>query len=98
MQNDFSEGDFKKYIESSRWQFAHTMKFIPHSYTKRMWAGQETDFEKAVMFIRENGVVEKFGKREFTYYYLDGLKYWSMGAPLDETILINRAKVKPKDE
>lgn len=27
------------------------------------------------------------------YLYIDDYKYWTMGAPVEETIIINRAKV-----
>jgi len=27
-----------------------------------------------------------------TYYDEDGMVYWTMGAPLDETIIVNRCK------
>lgn len=95
------EDQFSKFVVGSRWQFAHSMPYVPHCYTKRIWSaenGEEKLFEDAVMFIRENGVKEGYGKREFVYYYLDDKKYWTMGSPLDETILINRAFIKSKKE
>ena len=33
-----------------------------------------------------------FYRREITYYEEGGLVYWTMGAPLEETTIINRCK------
>jgi hypothetical protein len=30
----------------------------------------------------------------YTYRNIDDYKYWTMGAPLSQTILINRAKIE----
>ena len=73
------------------------MASIPHEYTVRDWKPQEqAEFEEAVIFIRENGVPEQFWRKTFIYFYADGHKYWTMGSPLDQTILINRAKHDPE--
>jgi hypothetical protein len=42
---------------------------------------------------REHGVKERWGKYNNPYLYIDDYKYWTMGAPLEETTVINRAKV-----
>ena len=34
------------------------------------------------------------GKYFNPYLYIDDYKYWTMGAPVEETIIMNRAKVK----
>ena len=69
------------------------MPTIPHSYTLRFKTNQQKEFEWCVMFIREHGYDKHFGRKKFRYYDLDDHQYWSMGAPLVETILINRAKI-----
>ena len=48
------------------------------------------------MFIREQGEVRPWGKHMHTYFDYDGWTYWTMGAPLDETILINRERTKSR--
>lgn len=90
----------RNYIASVRWQFAKTMPDNPHEYTIRKWAPEkERDFEAVVMFIREAGYKKKWTNpksgRSTTYVYLDvdGWCYWTMGARLSSTILINRAKL-----
>jgi hypothetical protein len=39
-----------------------------------------------------NGYEGDFYKMKITYYDEDGLVYWTMGAPLSETTIINRCK------
>jgi len=39
------------------------------------------------------GYHQKWGKTTYTYLDIDGWQYWTMGAPLDKTILINRAAI-----
>jgi len=84
--------DLQKLIESKTWHFAKTMSWMPHWYARRREWGDEAEFERLVKFIRETGVSENFGKKSYCYLYLDGYKYWTMGSPVAETILINRAK------
>ena len=78
------------YIKSVRWREAKSGP--PHSYTVREWDPQEEMFEAAVNVIRRFGHPERFWRATYLYLTLDGLKYWTMGAPLGETIIINRAE------
>ena len=80
-------------LVSAKYKFAKTMPKTPHHYTLRKTWGVGKDFEDCVQFIRDNGDHEKFYGKEFIYYYLDGFKYWTMGSPVEKTILINRAEV-----
>ena len=50
-------------------------------------------FEQAVAFIRANGERRMFEPtgRSSVYFDIDGRQYWTMGAPIEETIIINRA-------
>jgi hypothetical protein len=83
----------RDFIRTRRWQFAKTMSHIPHEYTVRDWRPEAiNEFELVVEFIRKNGMPERFWSKTFIYYYLDGYKYWTMGSPVQETRLINRAK------
>lgn len=50
------------------------------------------EFEYFVIMQREHGVNERWGKYNNPYLYIDDYKYWTMGAPLEETTVINRAK------
>jgi len=70
------------------------MQKIPHYYTLREhW--NDADFVSAVQYIRDHGYQAKFGKTTYTYLNVNNYKYWTMGAPLDQTILINRAAIQP---
>lgn len=84
----------RQYIQSVRWKFASTMPQIPHEYTLKEWHPSKKDtFNAFVLHIRETGYKELFYGKEMTYFDVDGFKYWTMGSPLEETILINRAKL-----
>jgi len=65
----------------------------PHAYSMKWEWKDKKLFEAIVLFIRENGKKEYFYKTPYFYFYANGYKYWTMGAPLNKTILINRAKI-----
>ncbi len=83
----------KELISEHRWIFAKTMPENPHEYTLRNTWKDDQDFVDLVKLIREEGIKEKYKKSYYTVLYINDHKYWTMGAPLDVTILINRAKV-----
>ena len=78
-------------LRTAHWQVAKTMPWLPHEYSLSKFWTREV-FEAVVQYIRDTGQPESFGKRTFIYYYLDGYKHWTMGCPMGDTILINRAK------
>lgn len=91
----------KHILKNQQYKFAKTMPKWPHYYTLRKnWSSNEL-FDAVVVYIREHGQKEYWdsGRRKYPriYYYADGYKYWTMGAPIDETILINRAKLEDCD-
>lgn len=95
---------FYDLVNENAWTFAKSMKYIPHWYVVRDRFKNDEDFVFMVEYIRQYGVKEKFGKREFIYFYLNGFKYWTMGHPINldgkpHTIIINRAKytIVPND-
>ncbi len=79
------------FIASSHWTFAKTMPQWPHEYIVRGQVDEQL-FVKLVQHIRENGYEGKFYRKLITYYDADGMVYWTMGAPLEETTIINRCK------
>jgi hypothetical protein len=91
-----SEDDFRRFIEERQWTFAKTMPQWPHEYTVRRFEDPKSKqdvFEEAVAFLRANGecrVFEPTG-RSSVYFDIDGRQYWTMGAPIEETVIINRA-------
>ena len=85
---------FRVFVEARRWQWAKTYAATaPHWYTVRKWRPAHVDqeqFEQAVTTIREYGYDRRFYSKHYRSLTVDGFRYWTMGAPLDETIIINR--------
>ena len=86
-------------IARCEWTFAKTMPFAPHEYIVKEKCPLTTEeFEYFVNMQREHGVKERWGKYNNPYLYIDDYKYWTMGAPLEETTIINRAKASAVDD
>lgn len=84
---------FAAFVASVRWTFAKSMPHIPHYWLARKDVPY-ADFVAAVEFIRAHGEPRPWGRRPpLTYFDHDGWTYWTMGAPVPETTIINR-KVK----
>ena len=78
-------------LETVPWRFAKTMPKYPHDYTlKKEWPSS-SDFVAAVAAIRRFGQPRKWKGRVYTYFDTDKYTYWTMGAPIQATVLINRA-------
>ena len=90
----FNYDKLRSMIARCEWTFAKTMSFAPHEYIVKEKCPLTTDeFEYFVNMQREHGVKERWGKYNNPYLYIDDYKYWTMGAPLEDTTVINRAKV-----
>ena len=63
----------------------------PHEYLVRKRVDGML-FEKLVQHLRANGYEGRFYQNKITYYEEDGFVYWTMGAPLDETVIVNRCR------
>ena len=81
----------REFISAVKWTFAKTMPRWPHEYIVRERV-DENLFVQLVRYIRANGYQGNFYKKDITYYDDDGRVYWTMGAPIEETIIINRCK------
>lgn len=76
------------------WKFAKTMPFAPHEYLVRDKCPlTDEEFVYFVEMQRRFGVKERWGKYNNPYLYIDDYRYWTMRAPIEETAVINRAKV-----
>ena len=100
----FTADEARAYIAEVRWQFAKTMPQWPHEYTVRKWRpDRELDFVEFVVLIRRDGIVKPWPRDaavpryRHTYFALDGWEYWTMGAPVVETTVINRARLEPSE-
>lgn len=77
-------------IARSRWVFAKTRaKFNPHHYMLRKEC-DDAEFVRFVKLIRAHGVERRFGASTYVELDVDDHYYWTMGAPVRETILVNR--------
>lgn len=73
-----------------KWIFAKSMPTSPHWYTLRKEWGDDNQFNDCVTYMRHNSYVEYFHKKPFQMININGMKYWTMGAAVESTILINR--------
>jgi hypothetical protein len=79
-------------INSQKWIVAQARPKNPHAYCLKKNFENEVDFERFVLLIRKYGYKIKWRDRQtYTCLDIDGYRYWTMGFPLNETILINRA-------
>jgi len=84
--------NIEKILENKDWTFAKTMPYIPHWWSRRIDWKDDSLFNQVVMYIRDKGKKQTFGKKNYIYYYAGIWKYWTMGNSLVETEIINRAK------
>ena len=77
-----------------KYRFAKSMPKFPHWYTMRDSWDSDLEFQEVVQYIRDHGYPVKFFRSTYIYLDINGMSYWTMGAPIGETILINRAAVK----
>lgn len=89
----------REMIARCEWTFAKTMPWCPHEYIVRGKCPlSEEEFLFFIDIQRGYGKIERWGKYITPYLYIDNYKYWTMGAPVEETIVMNRAKVETKKE
>lgn len=81
--------DLRAFVDSEEWTFAKTMPEWPHEYLVRRRVDERL-FERLVVFIRAHGREASFYDTVNVYYEEAGRVYWTMGAPLEETTIINR--------
>ena len=82
--------ELSDFIASQKWIFAKTYaKTWPHEYIVREQVDEEL-FLQLVRHIREHGYEGHFYRKKITYFDADGMVYWTMGAPINETTIINR--------
>jgi hypothetical protein len=92
--NDIDKDSAEELLRKASYKVAKTMPNSPHSYSLIHGWENKKDFYSLVMYIRKHGYVYKFWNKEYIYYDFEGHHYWTMGFPLDQTILINKAPIK----
>jgi hypothetical protein len=101
MPHEPSVDPVERFVSEVRWQFAKTMPRWPHWYVMEQWnSGREAQFTELVRRIFEKGVDEQWGVGEYErtvrYYRLGEYKYWIMDPTIEETDLVNRARLDGK--
>jgi hypothetical protein len=83
--------DLRNFAREAKWTFAKTIHQWPHEYTLRDRVDEEL-FDRLVRHIRANGHEEAFYTEKYIYFEEDGLLYWTMGEPIEETDIINQCR------
>ncbi len=82
--------ELKAFVDSTTWTFAKTYaETWPHEYIVRDRVGEDL-FLPLVRHIRGHGYEGRFYRKPITYFDEDGMVYWTMGAPVNETTIVNR--------
>jgi len=85
-----SDEQLSRKLEAASYRFAYTMPENPHWYTLRSTWDNDQDFIDCVLLIRRTGREVIFWNKPYVQLAHNGWDYWTMGAPTEETILINR--------
>lgn len=81
----------RAFVDEAAWTFAKTMPEWPHEYIVRERVDERL-FEDLVHHIRAHGHEGRFYANALIYYEEAGLVYWTMGAPVEETTIVNRCR------
>jgi len=82
--------ELRGFIQSCRWTFAKTYASTwPHEYIVRDRVDEDL-FVQLVQHIRTHGYEGSFYAKRITYFDEDGWVYWTMGSPIEGTIIMNR--------
>ena len=84
--------DLKAFVTGQKWTFAKIYALTwPHDYLVRDRV-DEGLFIRLVQHIRTYGYEGSFYTKRITYFDEDGMVFWTMGAPIEETVIVNRCK------
>ena len=83
--------ELHNFVRDIKWTFAKTMPQWPHEYIVRERVDDKL-FEQMVRHIRANGSEGAYYQETFIYFEENGMLYWTMGEPIDETNIINRCR------
>lgn len=99
MDREIDYEKLRSMINRCEWTFAKTMPFAPHEYIVRGKCPlTDEEFVYFVEMQRVFGTKERWGRFNNPYLYIDDYKYWTMGAPMEDTKVINRAKASVINE
>lgn len=82
----------RDFVSTCHWTFAKTYASTwPHEYIVRGKV-DEISFVQLVTHIRKHGYLGHFYRKPITYFSHQGMLYWTMGEPIEETTIINRCR------
>jgi hypothetical protein len=82
--------ELRDFVATTPWIFAKTYaKTWPHEYIVRDRVDEKL-FLDLVRHIRNQGYKGTFYQKPIIYFDHDGMVYWTMGAPIEETTIVNR--------
>ncbi len=85
--------ELKAFVATSKWTAAKTYACTwPHEYIVRQRVVDERLFVELVHHIRAYGYDGFFYRKRLRYFDEDGWVYWTMGAPVEETVIVNRCR------
>jgi hypothetical protein len=93
-RDGLSEEDVQRWLESQRWHHARSRPNNPHSYCLRREVDDKKTFEQIVEFIREYGSPYPWWGAVYDQLPLGNYCYWTMGASIAKTDLINRKSLE----
>ena len=80
----------RQFVAACQWTVAKTYaQSWPHEYIVRERVDEDM-FVQLVQHIRTYGYEGKFYAKCITYFDEDGMVYWTMGSPIEKTIIVNR--------
>lgn len=82
---------FGQWSREQHWTYAKSMPKWPHWYVAVESVSDPEMFRAAVATIRQYGYWARFFKRRNLHLDLDGWTYWTMGAAIADTRIINAA-------
>lgn len=87
----------RDFIDMRSWREAVTYRdTAPHEYVVRKWESDDqgqAEFDRFVVLIRRFGYADFYYRVRHIYWAIGDHKYWTMGWPVEETVVINRARV-----
>ena len=88
MPEELNYEKLREMIARCLWTFAKTMPWALHEYIVRGKCPlTEEEFRYFIDMQRRFGVEERWGKYILPYLYIDGYKYWTMEAPVEELVV-----------
>jgi hypothetical protein len=89
-RDGLSEEGVQQWLESQGWHHARSRPDNPHSYCLRRESDDQENFERIVEYIREYGSPYPWWGAVYDQLPLGNYCYWTMGATIENTELINR--------